>query len=257
MKKKNRCLTMLFSLCITLSIPQLYYASSTKRKSTPGTAIFVMAQVQDSLVVDDITFNYQKNGLKLEIHVPQISKLSDSKFQKQLNKTLLNEATTRKNDIINLAKSYNKDMIKDGLTPIPFEYIETFLVIPSVYPNYTIEQYKYQYSGGAHGISEFNYLNINQETNQIITLADLFKEQVDYTSIINSQVKQEITRRTTLGEFFFMGSDSFQSIHQKQPFFINKEGDIVIVFNVYEIAPYASGPIYIVLTKESLQPYLK
>lgn len=257
MRKKNQYIAILLLFCIVFSIPQMYYANNTKQKSTPGTAIFVMAEVQNIPVVNEVVFNIQKNGLKLEIHVPQISQLTNSKFQKQLNTTLLKEAKLRKKEIIRLEKDYNKDMIQDELTPFPFEYIETFLVIPSVYPYYTIEQYKYQYSGGAHGISELNYLNINQETNQIVGLSDLFKDQVNYISIINEGVKQEINRRTELGEFFFTGSDGFQSIHVNQPFFINKSGDLVIVFNVYEIAPYASGPVYIVLSRASLQAYLK
>ena len=257
MKKKNQHIAMLLSLCLVISIPQMYYANNTKRKSAPGTAIFVMAQMEAVPTVEDITFTVQKDGLKLEMHVPQISGLSDLQFQKQVNQTLLKEAKERKKEMIKTATSYNKEMIKDGLTPTPFEYIETFLVIPSQYPNYTIEQYKYQYSGGAHGISELSYLNLNLETNQIITLEDLFKDQVNYIPILNNEIRQEISRRTALGEFFFTGTDGFQSIRSEQPFFVNKNGNIVIVFNVYEIAPYASGPIYIVLSKETLQPYLK
>ena len=88
-----------------------------------------------------------------------------------------------------------------------------------------------------------------------IPLEDLFKEQVDYISIINEFVHQEIERRRLNGEFFFTGSDGFQTISMNQPFFINKNGDLVIVFNVYEIAPYASGAIYITIPADKISPY--
>lgn len=257
MKKKIHFKAMYLMLTLLACIPQMQYAKSTKPKSTPGTAIFVMAQTDQTLIIKDKTFTVQMDGLKLDMHIPQFFNLYDSDFQKQLNRTLLKEAHQRKKEIIQTAKSYNKDLIQDGLTPIPFEYIETFSIIPSSYPNYTVELYKYQYSGGAHGLSELSYININQETNQIVKLEDLFKEQVDYISIINEFVHQEIERRRLNGEFFFTGSDGFQTISMNQPFFINKNGDLVIVFNVYEIAPYASGAIYITIPADKISPYFK
>lgn len=257
MKKKNQCIAMLLSLCFTLSMPQMYYASTAKRKSAPGTAIFVMAEIQNLPVVNDITFNLQKDGLKLEMHIPQFSYLSDDQFQNQLNHTLLKQAKARKKAIIHEEKSLNKEVIQNQLTPIPFEYIETFKVVPSEYPYYALENAYYKYSGGAHGITNLNYLNINLKTNQIVALSDLFKDQKDYISIINEHVQEEINRRSALGEFFFTGTDGFQTIRKNQPFWVNEKGNLVIVFNVYEIAPYASGPIYIELSKEDLRPYLK
>ena len=248
---------MYLIFCLMMCIPNIQYAKNAKSSRTPGTAIFVMATNEQNLIVNDKTFNVQNDGLKLNVHVPQFENLPNKDFQKQLNDTLLKEAKKRKKDMIALAKSYNKDFIQYGLTPVPFEYIETFSIIPSVYPYYTIELYKYQYSGGAHGISELSYINLNQQTSQLIRLKDLFKEQVDYIAVINEQVRQEIMRRQALGEFFFTGSDGFQTIKENQPFFINKDGNLVIVFNVYEIAPYASGAIYITINLNNLAPYLK
>ncbi|MBE6023478.1 MAG: DUF3298 and DUF4163 domain-containing protein [Cellulosilyticum sp.] len=257
MKKKNQVRAMYFIFCLMMCLPQMQYAKSAKNPRTPGTAIFVMATTQVSPSITDKTFTVKKDGLNLEMHIPQFSNLSNSDFEKQVNHYLLKEATKRKKAMIEMAKSYNKDFIKDGLTPIPFEYIETFSIIPTIYPYYTLELYQYQYSGGAHGISELSYINLNQEKNQLLNLADLFKEDVDYQSIVNELVKQEIERRQELGEFFFSGSDGFQSIGENRPFFINKDGDLVIVFNVYEIAPYASGPIYITIPRAKLIAYLK
>ena len=155
-----------------------------------------------------------------------------------------------------LAKEYNKDIIKDGLSPILFEYLETYSVISTIKPYLTIETNRYQYSGGAHGINELSYINWNTETNKQVYIGDLFKKDVDYLQLINTLVKEEISRRSALGEYFFSGSDGFQTIQQTQSFYINKEGDLMIVFNVYEIAPYASGPIYIKLPLMKLAPYL-
>lgn len=257
MKTKNQYKAMYLIFCLMMCIPSIQYAKTTKNTRTPGTAIFVMATVEETPSVSDKNFNVQKYGLNLDMHIPQFNNLSDKVFEKQLNTRLIKEAIARKKEIINLAKSYNQDMIQDGLEPVPFEYIETFSVIPSIQPFYVVELYKYQYSGGAHGISELNYINLNLEENKMVTLADLFKENVDYIPLINESVRQEINRREQLGEFFFTGSDGFQTIKTNQPFLINKNGELVIVFNVYEIAPYASGAIYITIPLSHIRPYLK
>lgn len=257
MKKRHLSQAMYVVLSLMMCIPTIEYAKSQEKKSSPGTAIFVMAMMADQPSVEEKTFYYQNGGLHLEMHIPHFNGLVDKKYQKQLNDTLYQSAKERKKETIQLAKSYQQDMTDDGLNIIPFEYIETFEQIPSVQPYMVVELYKYQYSGGAHGISELTYLTLDQNTSQLVTLASLFRQQVDYISVMNEQIRQEIAKRQAQGEFFFTGSDGFQGIKVDQPFFINKNGDIVIVFNVYEIAPYASGPIFIVIKKDELKPYLK
>lgn len=255
--KKKQFKAMYFILCLTMCNPQLIYAKSVKQGRIPGTAIFVMAEIENQVQVQDKHLSVHKDGLQLDMHIPQLTNLSNPNFQKQLNHTLLKEAKERKNDMIKLFQSLNKDISKDDLSLIPFEYIETFSIIPSSHPYFTIELYRYQYTGGAHGLPELKYLNINLDKNQIYSLKELFKENIDYKLILNQEIKKEIDKRISQGEFFFTGTDGFQTISDSQPFFINKDGNLVIVFNVYEIAPYASGPIYITLNKERLIDYMK
>ena len=200
---------------------------------------------------------YNDYGLKLTMEIPQVSGLKNSKFEKKTNQQFMKSAKERKNEVIKEAMTYNKDIIRDGLTPIPFEYIENYNVIPSVEPYYTIGQFKYKYSGGAHGINHADYITIDTESSKILKLKDLFKEQVNYTPIINDLIKKQIEVKTQAGEAFFTGNDGFQSIKEDQPFFINQNGDLVIVFNVYEIASYASGTQYFVLPHQDLLPYMK
>lgn len=257
MKKRNALKAMYLCLSIIMCMPQLQYAKTTRSKSAPGTAIFVMAPTKDSVFVRDHVLNYQSDSIKIDMHIPQFENLSNQEFQKKLNKTLLKSAAQRKKEVIKLTETYHDDMAKDGLTNIPFEYIETFSIIPSTYPYFTVELYQYQYSGGAHGISELKYINLDIEQNRLVCLKDLFKESVDYVNVINQLVQQEIERRQLQGEFFFMGSDGFQTIRPNHTYFINKYGDLVIVFNVYEIAPYASGAIFILLPATSITSYLK
>lgn len=255
MKKMMIC-AMCFIGCVTMFVPSTHYVKANPKKTSPGTAIFVMAIPQIEPTIEEKRIIIKRPEIHLDIRIPQFKNMQDEANLKKLNQLLYKQANERKQQMFELAKEYNKDIIKDGLSPILFEYLETYSVISTIKPYLTIETNRYQYSGGAHGINELSYINWNTETNKQVYIGDLFKKDVDYLQLINTLVKEEISRRSALGEYFFSGSDGFQTIQQTQPFYINKEGDLMIVFNVYEIAPYASGPIYIKLPLMKLAPYL-
>lgn len=232
------------------------YSQTRSNRSTPGTAIFVMAPVITPTIQEKILTHHEE-GIHIELKVPQIVGLADKKFEKQLNKTLLQDAKQRKKQVLQDAKDYKAAVQVDNLPLRNFEYIENYALIPSTDPYFVIEQSRYQYSGGAHGMTELSYVVLNKATSRYVTLPDLFKTNVDYVAIINAYVLEAINQRITQGAFYFVGSDGFQSIRQDQPFFINQSNELVIVFNVYEIAPYAAGPQFFNIPLESLADYLK
>lgn len=256
MKNKTILKAMYVLKLILLICPSLMAAKVKSPRTTPGTAIFVMAHT-NQISIESKQFDYNDYGLKLNMQVPQLRGLKNLKFEKDLNNKLIESAKERKNQIIKEAMLYNQDIIKDGLSPILFEYIESYSIIPSLNPYYTIELFRYQYSGGAHGISNVHYMIIDTETPKIVELKDIFKETANYKDIINDLIKKQIELRTKAGEYFFTGSDAFQSIKENQPFFINEKGDLIIVFNVYEIAPYAAGTLFFTLPHHDLSPYMK
>lgn len=255
---RPKFLLVAISLCIAFSnlLTLTVKAKETKGRPIPGTAIFVLAN-DHTPVLSSKHYEVNEPYLKLEMNVPQIKGTSSAEFEKTFNKKQIAAAKKRKKEAIHLAKSYNKDFIKDQLTPIQFEYIEDFTVIPSMSPFFVIEQFNYQYSGGAHGITNLSYIVLDLNTHQQVTLKQLFKDGIDYKAVINEQVKKVIQQREKEGEIFFTGSNGFESITEEQPFFINNKGELVIVFNVYEIAPYAAGPQYITIPMQTLLPFLK
>ena len=258
MKQKMLVKAMYVCLFVSCLFNNTLYAKSRQAKPLPGTAIFVMVEVNNSLgpTIKTKKLTFDKDYIKGEILVPQIDGLNDKSFEQKLNKELLKEALTRQKSILKDAKMYAKDLKVDQMTP-QFEYLESFTPIKTREPYFILELFKYQYSGGAHGLANFSYLVVDTSKSKVVTLKDLFKDQVNYRDIINEQISQMIKKREAQGEFFFTGSDGFQSISETQPFYINEQGDLVIVFNVYEIAPYAAGPQYFVIPHTFLSSYLK
>lgn len=231
-------------------------AKSRKTKSVPGTAIFVMATPKQ---IDLQTIHYKKNlkNMSIEINIPQFTGLDNHHFQKSINHELKSQGKARQQDIVRRAFQFKKDLDKDDLSSLHLEYIENFTPIESCYPFVVVEQFKYQYNGGAHGLGTYDYLVIDLLENKRINLETLFKKQVDYKAIIDNEIQQIIAKKGEKEDIFFKGHEGFQGIQQNQPFYINSQGDLIIVFNTYEIAPYSAGPQFFTISRQVIEPYLK
>ena len=49
----------------------------------------------------------------------------------------------------------------------------------------------YKYSGGAHGYYEYVPYNINLKNGNMISLKDIFKNDVDYKLLINNEIEKQ------------------------------------------------------------------
>lgn len=257
---KNKQLTKaMYVLIITFSIcPYLCTAKTTKSpRSTPGTAIFVMAHQPLSLTLESKQLKYEDSDIKLNMKVPQILEEKNDTFRKEFNKETLRIAKEHKQEMISMAKNYNKDLKRDGLSPVVFEYLEDFSVIETLEPYYTLALFKYQYNGGAHGISQVDYLTLDLTNRQIMTLGNFFNKKLDYQHILDTIIKEQITARSINQNEFFYPVNGACLIKNSQPFFFDVKGNLNIVFNAYEIAPYSSGILYFTIPHEQILPYMK
>lgn len=97
--------------------------------------------------------------------------------------------------------------------------------------------------------TENYYYNIDLEVGKELTLRDLLGP--DYKEIANKAVKEGIEKRLKEDKeamFFGYGEDDglvdgFESIADDQNFFINEEGNVVLVFEKYSIAPGYMGEV--------------
>ncbi len=96
---------------------------------------------------------------------------------------------------------------------------------------------KYEFTGGAHGMTYLDDYNYNLLTGDRLILKDMFKSGVNYDEIINNFIASEINNNP---EIYFKGDEGFKGISENQPFYIDEDG-IVIYFGLYEIAPYYVG----------------
>ncbi|MDE7149160.1 MAG: RsiV family protein [Bacteroidales bacterium] len=107
----------------------------------------------------------------------------------------------------------------------------------------------YVYTGGAHGMQTIQYLNINPKTGEEITLDEVLKPEM------RPAVRDRIRAKLSAGAY---GNDLFDLMAVEIPAQFRLGGDsIVFQYQVYEIAPYVSGPIAVSLTKAELADCLR
>ena len=90
----------------------------------------------------------------------------------------------------------------------------------------------------------------------MLSLADLFQSDVNYIFLISREIKAQMEERMNAGEgdYFLPGGiwseeECFQSIDEDQDFYIDEAGQLVIVFDEYEVAPgYMGVPEFIIPT---------
>ena len=99
----------------------------------------------------------------------------------------------------------------------------------------------------ASGAETVRYYNLDKETGKYVHLADLFPKGYDYVTAISEDIKAQMMQRMAEDEnqSYFINSDmpeeDFQQIAPDQQFYVNHDGQLVIVFNEYEVAPGSMG----------------
>lgn len=113
-----------------------------------------------------------------------------------------------------------------------------------------------EYTGGAHGIYMSSFLNMDLRTLSPIRLEDLFVEnyEEELTELLWKQLMED-NHVTTRQEAEDMGYGSTGDLTPVENFYLDKKG-ITFYYNVYEITPYAMGPVTITLSYETLQHLL-
>jgi hypothetical protein len=113
----------------------------------------------------------------------------------------------------------------------------------------------YKFAGGAHGDYEHVVYNIDMKNGKFISLSDLFKKNIDYKTVINEEIRKQIeelikTDKQNKGVY------EFEGISDKQKFYI-QDDNLVIYFDLYEIAPYAAGIPEFIINVNKIDHILK
>ena len=93
----------------------------------------------------------------------------------------------------------------------------------------------------ASGYEFSRFYHINKATDQVVTLKDLFREDADYVTVLSDEVRRQMEERMAEDREASYFPEEFTAIGPEQNFYFNTDGDLVLVFDEYTIAPGSMG----------------
>jgi Copper amine oxidase N-terminal domain/Deacetylase PdaC/Protein of unknown function (DUF3298) len=209
-------------------------ASGQAEAAAPISAV---QPLSDSVRIAFKEVKHSTDQLETELQVPVISGMKDTAYQNALNANLAARAKAvvdviTKQAAADYASNDGSYVFRPYGVTIKSELISDGSAASDGLLSFRV--YSYTYTGGAHGGTVETTYNIrNTEKASPVKLKDLFGP--NYKDVVNRAVKAEIASRPD--DFF---ADTFKSIADTQAFYV-KNGIAYIVFQQYEIAPYAAG----------------
>ena len=175
--------------------------------------------------------------METDLNIPVVSGQLDSGVLSTINKRFEEDAMNFKQTLEAEVKEYAAECEAAGYPIRPYQLFTRYQQcslnddILSLYVDY------YQYTGGAHGMTNRQAYNIDLKSGKLLSLAELFKPGYDYKAVIDKEISRQITLDP---EPYFEGEMGFKGIAPEHNYYLEGE-NLVIYFNQYEIAPYAAG----------------
>ncbi|WP_052356670.1 DUF3298 and DUF4163 domain-containing protein [[Clostridium] dakarense] len=161
----------------------------------------------------------------------------------KINQTIYNDIIKYKNEIKKQSKEYEKEYInifsksKEDYVKYQYELIVDYKVTYNKNHIISIPIQKYEFTGGAHGMTYLDSYNYDLRDGKRLRLSDMFKKDVDYKKIVDTFIEESINKNK---ELYFQDEGKFTGISDSQQFYIEDDG-VVVYFNLYDIAPYYVG----------------
>lgn len=102
-----------------------------------------------------------------------------------------------------------------------------------------------------------NHFVIDKSTGECLPLHSLFEKGVDYITPVSENIKEQMRKEMEEDSFVQYSLDSsenletdFKSIRPDQDYYINENGNLVICFDVEEVAPLYMGAVEFIIPQE-------
>lgn len=187
-------------------------------------------------------YSYDDGNNSINAKVAKVDSEGDKINESVVNK-LNNDIEEYTDKII---KQFQKDMVASGYSSLDMNYNK----VTDTDQWFTIVFNITETRASAY---EFHrYYNIDKKKGRIVKLKDIFKENTDYVSVISNEIKRQMKEQMKNGEIVYFTedngiSDGFKQISENENFYFNSDGNLVIVFDEYEVGPgYIGSPQFVI-----------
>lgn len=179
--------------------------------------------------------------LNVNAKIPQLQGLKDSAYQLNLNESIMKEAMEYINEAEEESKQFAEDCktngweVRPNTVTVEFELKDNSGLDNSIVSLQVIKAF----NNGGTGNPQIDFYNIlNKDKVEEVTIKDFLGEK--YKEIVDEQIKRQIKQNE---DKYFSGEngiEGFKGISDNQKFYY-ENGNVVIVFDKYEIGPGSTG----------------
>lgn len=181
--------------------------------------------------------HYETEGTIVTVKIPHVVNVKDDKVKKVINKLI----TQAIDDFTNEFKEFDKE-----------PNTEHKFIADITFQNYYSDDKIISFSINATQIMADSYLQkkfytVDLKTGEVYNIEHFLG--LDYQNIVKKSVQQQIAENKEKypNLMYFDEAVNNLKITNEQPFYINKDNQVVVVFNQFEIAPgYMSLPEFII-----------
>lgn len=197
-------------------------------------------------------YKFEEDRYEADIQVLSINTLKNKDLEADLNKKFMTQGQTMYDEFNKQVESMKADGI-EGYIGVGCEYqvkTDNDNVLCIVLTEYT---------GMGSSNTMFKTYNIDKEKQSIINLKHLFKDD-KYIQVISDNIKEQMHSIMKADETQTFDIDiaddsnsTFKKIKADQNFYINNWGELVILFDKYEVAPGYMGAQEFIIPTEVIQ----
>lgn len=199
-------------------------------------------------------YSIDENGYKASIDVPKISGLTDKKLEYKLNSEFEKEGKKLYEDFLEEMEILKSDKVQGH------SLVESWYeVLTDNEDLFSVVVYTHYAQGSSNTIRKF--YNIDKKNETILSLEGMFKNN-DYINVISQNIKEQMrdNMKKDKNKHYWIDDEikemNFKFIDKNQDFYINKNGELVICFDKYDVAPGYMGLVEFTIPNNVIKPLL-
>ncbi|WP_250278026.1 RsiV family protein [[Clostridium] colinum] len=202
-------------------------------------------------IVDVITINkYSEEDKNISVEAPVATDANNNKSLDELNKST-------DEYIKNLTEEFKKEFKQGDNKSLDITY-DTLTDDEKLF-SLRIKGTEINASGYMYS----KIYNVDKEKGNIIELKDIFKADSNYVEVLSQNIKEQMREqmKQDTNKSYFIDSDmpenDFKQIKENQNFYFNKDKNLVLCFDEYEVAPGSMGTVEFVIPQDITKDILK
>lgn len=208
---------------------------------------------KNEVLVKTKEINYENAYIKENLKVPILYGTTNGSILNNINSNIENDVIEFKKQMEEAAKEYAEEKGRKGEQFSPYSISNIYTVTFNEDSIISISIIYYELIDNKRYYIRTTY-NYNLDTGRSMSIGDLFKEGVNYTQLINMEIRRKL--QDDFKGYFPGAAENFKGIAKDQPFYI-ENGELVLFFGFNEIAPIVSEIPVIKLPFSLFSGYIK